>query len=211
MMRYPAADRRRLTTVTHAAALMLWCCPMAMEAEEKPAGPADTPIVGELYRVQEVSMTLTMTKDPSIVRREIFEQISENCRLPNPAGSGISLWAKDQDRTKLSDRDLSVVTTFPEEGVKVESFVPITGEVSGAAWLVQRSQDAHFLQTGFSIGPEPWSPGTQIMSNNLSRSKRLGPCPPGWRVGENRWLLQRKLKSMPPPEFPDGPIDKLKR
>jgi hypothetical protein len=209
-MSCPVSDRRR-TTGTHAAALVLWCCPMAMAAEEKPAGPADTPIVGELYRVQEVSMTLTMTKDPSVVRREIFEQISENCRPPNPTGSGITLWTKDQDRTKLSDRELSVITTFPEEGVKVESFVPITGQVSGTAWLVQRSQGAHFLQTSFSISPEPWSPGTQIMSNNLSRSKRLGPCPPGWRVGENRWLVQRKLKSMPPPEFPDGPIDKLKR
>ena len=209
-MSCPVSDRRR-TTVTHAAALVLWCCPMAMAAEEKPAGPADTPIVGELYRVQEVSMTLTMTKDPSIVRREIFEQISENCRPPNPTGSGISFWAKDRDRTKLTDREFIAVTTFPEEKVKIESMTPVDDRITGGTYAVSRGDGAHFSQTSFSISPEPWSPGTQIMSNNLSRSKRLGPCPPGWRVGENRWLVQRKLKSMPPPEFPDGPIDKLKR
>lgn len=208
-MTYLSDYRRWWVAVRHAAAVLLYC-PMAMAAEEKPTEPAGGSVVGGLYRIQLVDLTLMTTKDPSIVRREIIEQIAETCRAANPTGSGISLWDKGRDRVNLSDRHLGVVVTFPEEKVKIESFTPVD-EIAGTAWLVQREDDGRFSQTGFSIRPEPWSPGTPIMSSYLSRERRLGPCPAGWTLGERRVLAQRKLKQMPPPEFPDGPIDKLKR
>lgn len=209
-MKYPSDDRRWRVAARHAAAVLLFC-PIAMAAEEKPTEPAGSSVMAGLYRVQDVYLTLTMTKDPSIVRREIIEQISETCRAASPTVGGVSLWDKGRDRVKLSGRHVGVVATFPEEKVKIESFTPISGQIAGTAWLVQRGDDGRFSQTGFSIGPEPWSPGSRIMSSNLTREKRLGPCPAGWAVGEHRWLAQRKLKQMPPPEFPDGPIEKLKR
>lgn len=209
-MTYLSDDRRWPIAVRHAAAVLL-CCPIAMAAEEKPTEPAGRSVVEGLYRVQEIYLTLTMTKDPSIVRREIIEQISEICRAANPTVTGISLWDKGRDRAKLSARHFNSVTTFPDEKVKIELFVPIDEQIAGTGWLVQRGDGGHFSQTGLSIHSEPWSPGTQIMSSNLTREKRLGPCPAGWAVGEHRWLAQRKLKQMPPPEFPDGPIEKLKR
>lgn len=209
-MTYPSDDRRWRNAVRHVAAVLL-CCPMAMAAEDKPSAPTVASQVGELYRVQEVHLALIMTKDPTLFRREIVEQISETCRAANATAGGVGLWDKNRDRAKLSNRDFNLVATFPDEKVKIESVVPIDGRIAGTGWLVQRGDGGHFSQTGFSIHPEPWSPGTQVMSSNLTREKRLGPCPAGWTVGEHRWLTRRKLKQMPPPEFPDGPIDKLKR
>jgi len=209
-MTYRSDNRRWRVAVRHASALLLFC-PIAMAAEEKPTEPAGRSVVEGLYRVQEIYLTLTMTKDPSIVRREIIEQISEICRAASPTGSGISLWDTDRDRMKLTDGEFIVVATFPERKVKIESMTRVDDSMSAGIWAVSRGDGSQFSQTALSIGSEPWSPGTQIMSSNLTRDKRLGPCPVGWAVGEHRWLAQRKLKQMPPPEFPDGPIDKLKR
>lgn len=209
-MSYLANHRRWRIAVRYVAAVLL-CCPLAMAADDKPSESAGLSQGGELYRMQEVYLTMTMTQDPALFRREILEQISESCRAVTSTTSRGSLWDKGGDRAKLSDRDFNSVATFPEKKVKIESFVPVNEQIAGAGWLVQRDDGGHSSQTGFTIHPEPWSPGTQIMSSTLTREKRLGPCPAGWAVGEHRWLVQRKRKDMPPPGFPDGPIKKLTR
>jgi hypothetical protein len=161
---------------------------------------------GVLLRTQRVDISLRATKDPMVVRREIWETVAQECASPS---GGTKRLSKDMDGPRAGRDALGSVQTFPEVGVRSEWSFGVEEQYGNVSYSIIRSDS----QEIGSIAPWRTADGPipDVLSWSLTRTSVQGKCPQDWAIGDSRLVSQRKLRAMPPPEFPDGPIDKLKR
>lgn len=201
------SDRRRPRMSARGAwAVVLVTGVAVAAATSSTAGPGA--MTGDFRRVQTVDISLLPTEDPSVVRREFFETIGEECAAQGETVGRSGAMSTAADGPRGGGSTLGLVQTFPAADARWEMAVPAQEQSGDISVSLMRRRDGYTSQELASF--KPWQtvadgPGAIARWSITRRKQMVGGCPEGWKVGERRIVSQRKLKTMPPPLRPDGP------